>query len=629
MSMDKLKMHSPDLTQANLAKLRELFPGCVTEAAGPDGALRLAVDFDQLRQELASEVVDGAEERYALSWPGKREALLSANVPVAQTLRPIAEESVNFEDTKNVFIEGDNLDALRLLQETYLGKVKLIYIDPPYNTGEDFLYNDDFSVSESQYLEKSEQVDVSSRRLLINLETNGRFHSNWLSSLYPRLRLARTLLREDGVIFISIDDHELANLLRLCDEVFGRANNIATFVWEKRTNRENRKVVSSRHEYVVCYARRQESGVRRLKQLPMSAKALSAYKNPDNDPRGAWKSDPATAQAGHGTRQQFYDLVAPNGAVHKLESGRCWLYTRDVMEREIADGKIWFGRDGNGVPRVKTYLEAKERGLTPESIFFAEEVGTNESAKNRLKDLFDGLSVFDTPKPVGLIKTIVQLACDEGIVLDFFAGSGTTAEAVMELNAEDGGRRRFLLIQLDEDVPPESEARRAGFANIAQLGRDRVRRAGAKIVADADKAAEVGDVGFRMLRVDSSNFADVYYAPDAVEKGSLDLFVDNVKPDRTAEDLLFQVMLDWGVDLALPIEKQSIQEREVFLVDGNALAACFDASGGVDESFVRELAKLKPLRVVFRDAGFKADDVKTNVEQVFKLLSPSTDVRTI
>lgn len=629
MSMDKLKMHTPDLTQANIAKLRELFPGCVTEAAGPDGTSRLAVDFDQLRQELASEVVDGAEERYTLGWPGKREALLSANLPIAKTLRPYAEESVNFGDTKNLFIEGDNLDALRLLQETYLGKVKLIYIDPPYNTGEDFLYNDDFSVSESQYLEKSEQVDSSSQRLVVNLETNGRFHSNWLSSLYPRLRLARTLLREDGVIFISIDDHELANLLRLCDEVFGRANHIATFVWEKRTNRENRKVVSSRHEYVVCYARRQESGVRRLKQLPMSAKALSAYRNPDNDPRGAWKSDPATAQAGHGTRQQFYDLVAPNGTIHKLESGRCWLYTRDVMEREIAEGKIWFGRDGNGVPRVKTYLEAKERGLTPESVFFAEEVGTNESAKNRLKDLFDGLSVFDTPKPVGLIKTIVQLACDEGVVLDFYGGSGTTAEAVMELNAEDGGRRRFVLIQLDETVPPESEARRAGFANIAELGRDRIRRAGEKIVADAGKPAEAGDVGFRMLRVDSSNFSDVYYAPDTLKKDSLDLFVDNVKPDRTAEDLLFQVMLDWGVDLALPIEKQSIQGKDVFLVDDNALAACFDASGGVDEAFVKELAKLKPLRVVFRDAGFKADDVKTNVEQVFKLLSPSTDVRTI
>lgn len=629
MSMDKLKMHSPDLTQANIAKLRELFPGCVTEAAGPDGALRLAVDFDQLRQELSSVLVEGPGERYALSWAGKREALLSANAPVALTLRPIREDSVNFDETRNLFVEGDNLDALRALQESYVGKVKVIYIDPPYNTGEDLMYGDDFAVTESDYLVRSVQVDDESKRLVANRETNGRFHSDWLSSLYPRLRLARSLLREDGVIFISIDDHELANLLRLCDEVFGKSNHIATFVWEKRTNRENRKVVSSRHEYVVCYTRKQEGGVRRLKQLPMSEKALSAYKNPDNDPRGSWKSDPATAQAGHGTKQQFYELTAPNGRVHSLESGRCWLYTKDVMDREIADGKIWFGRDGNGVPRVKTYLEAKERGLTPESILFAEDVGTNESAKNRLKELFDGLSVFDTPKPVGLIKTLVQLSCDEGIVLDFYAGSGTTGEAVLELNAQDSGQRQFILIQLDEELSKESEPRRAGFSSIAHVGRDRIRRVGRRLLAESEESGRSGDIGFRALRVAGSSMADVYYAPDALKKDSLDLFVDNVKSDRSAEDLLFQVMLDWGVDLSLSIEKQSIQGKDVFLVDDNALVACFDASGGVDEAFVKELAKLKPLRVVFRDAGFKADDVKTNVEQVFKLLSPSTDVRTI
>ncbi|OZI67390.1 site-specific DNA-methyltransferase [Bordetella genomosp. 11] len=622
-------MHSPNLTEDNIARIRDLFPGCVTEARGEDGSVTLAVDFDQLRQELSSSIVEGPQERYHLNWPGKREALLTTNAPIAKTLRPVREESVGFDMTKNLFIEGDNLDALKLLQETYLGKVKMIYIDPPYNTGNDFIYEDDFAEDARTFLVRSNQIDDSGVRLVANTDANGRFHSDWLSMLYPRIRLARNLLSEDGVIFVSADDSEIANLIRLCDEIFGEANFVANFVWEKRTNRENRKVVSSRHDYVVCYARNQMPGTRALKQLPMSAKALANYKNPDNDPRGLWKSDPAHAQAGHGTKDQFYVLTAPNGKKHELESGRCWLYTEKVMNKEIADGKIWFGKDGNGVPRIKTYLDAKERGLTPESIFFAEEVGTNESAKNRLKELFSGRAVFDTPKPVGLIQTLIQLSCDEGIVLDFFAGSGTTAEAVIELNAMDGRERRFILVQLPEALASDTEAYKAGYRDIAHLGMERVRHAGKKVVAADSNEGWNQDTGFRVLKIDTSNMADVYYSPDALDKANLDLFVDNIKPDRTAEDLLFQVMLDWGVDLALSIEKKAIQGKDVFFVDGDALAACFDAHGGIDEAFVKELATHKPLRVVFRDAGFKDSAVKINVEQIFKLLSPSTEVKSI
>lgn len=627
--MEKLKMHSPNLTQDNIARIRDLFPSCVTEAKDMDGTVKLAVDFDQLRQELSGSLVEGPQERYQLNWPGKREALLTANAAIAKTLRPYREESVDFDTTKNMFIEGDNLDVLKLLQETYLGKVKMIYIDPPYNTGSDFIYRDDFAEDAKSFLARSNQVDASGARLVANLDTNGRFHSDWLSMIYPRIKLARNLLSDDGVIFISADDNEVSNLIRLCDEVFGEENFIANFIWEKRTNRENRKVVSSRHDYVICYAKEQTPGRRAIKQLPMTPKALANYKNPDNDPRGLWKSDPATAQAGHGTKDQFYVLTAPNGKKHELESGRCWLYTDKVMQREIADGKIWFGKDGNGVPRVKTYLDAKERGLTPESIFFAEDVGTNESAKNLLKELFSGKSVFDTPKPSGLIQTLVQLACDEGIVMDFFAGSATTAEAVFELNAADGKNRRLILVQIPEAVGKDTEAFKAGYQTIAGVALDRIRFSGRKVLANEVHEGWNRDTGVRVLKLDTSNMSDIFYAPDAVEKSSLDMFVDNIKPDRTTEDLLFQVMLDWGVDLALPIAKQTTQGKEVFLVDGNALAACFDGRGGVDEDFVKELAKVQPLRVVFRDAGFKDSSVKINVEQIFKLLSPATEVKYI
>jgi adenine-specific DNA-methyltransferase len=626
--MEKLKMHSPDLSQDNIAKIQELFPGCVTEARGEvTGKPRLAVDFDQLRQELSDSIIEGPQERYRLDWPGKREALAVASAPIARTLRPAPTESIDFESTKNLFIEGDNLEALKLLQQSFLGAVKMIYIDPPYNTGNDFVYADNFAESAQDFFERSMQADEYGNRLIANTESNGRFHSDWLSLMYPRLKLARNLLSDDGVIFISIGDVEVANLNKLCDEVFGNENFIGNFIWEKRTNRENRKVVSSRHDYIVCYTKSRSQGVRPIAQLPMSEKALANYKNPDNDPRGDWKSDPATAQAGHGTKSQFYVLEAPNGKKHELESGRCWVYTKPEMDKAIADGRIWFGRDGNGVPRIKTYLDAKERGLTPETILFADDASTNEVAKNALKDLFDGKAVFETPKPVSLLKLLLQMSCKEGVVLDFFAGSASLAHAVMDLSAKDGESRQCISVQVSEITPTGSEARKGGYESITAIAKERIRRAGQKILESDCHPDWNRDIGFRVLKVDSSNMKDIYYRPDELSQGDLLEAVDNVKPDRTPEDLLFQVLVDWGVDLTLPIRREFLQGKTVFFVDDNALVACFDS--GVTEDLVKELAQQEPLRVVFRDNGFASDAVKINVEQIFRQLSPSTEVRSL
>ncbi|OYX89588.1 MAG: site-specific DNA-methyltransferase [Azorhizobium sp. 32-67-21] len=621
-------MHSPDLSQENIAKIRDLFPGCVTEALDEaTGQLRLAVDFDQLRQELSDEIVDGPQERYRLDWPGKREALALANAPIAKALRPVPEESVDFDTTQNLFIEGENLDALKLLQESYLGKVKTVFIDPPYNTGNDFIYDDDFSEGAEEFLVRSNQSNESGGRLVANPESNGRFHSDWLTMMYSRLKIARNFLADDGLIFVTIGDNEVHNLIVLMKEIFGESNFVANFIWEKRTNRENRKAVSSRHDYVVCFVKSKFEKKRPIQQLPMSAKALANYKNPDNDPRGNWKSDPATAQAGHGTKSQFYILEAPNGKKHELESGRCWLFTKPVMDAAIADGRIWFGRDGNGVPRVKTYLDAKERGLTPETIIFAEEVGTNEISKNKLKDLFDNIAVFETPKPVDLVAHLIKMSGQNGVVLDFFGGSGTTGEAVLQQNAEDGGNRRFVVVQMPEAADENSEAFKAGYENIAEIAKERIRRAGKKVLAAECHSDWNRDIGFRVLKIDTSNMHDVYYRPDQINQKDLLAAVDNIKPDRTPEDLLFQVLVDWGVDLTLPIKRETVQGKTVFFVDGNALVACFET--GVTDELVKELAGREPLRVVFRDNGFVSDAVKINVEQVFRQVSPGTDVKSI
>lgn len=621
-------MHSPDLTQDNIARIRDLFPGCVTEAKGENGGVKLTVDFDQLRQELAGTIVEGQPERYQLNWPGKRESLLAANAPIAKTFRPCREESVDFDSTKNLFIEGDNLDGLKLLQETYLGKVRAIYIDPPYNTGNDFVYQDDFSQNVDDFLINSNQKDSTGNRLISNPESNGRFHSDWLSMMYPRLRLARNLLRDDGAIFISIDDNEQANLKRICDEVFGEENFVSTIVWEKRYSPQNAvKWFSESHDFIVVYAKNKNNWYPNL--LERSDEMNARYKNPDNDPRGVWKPADATAQGGHGTKAQFYELTAPNGKKHMPPNGRCWLYTLPALQKLMKDNRVWFGPDGNNVPAIKRFLSEVKQGTACQTIWKYSDVGHNQEAKKEVNELFPESSVFDTPKPVRLIKRILQVATEKNdIILDFFAGSATTAQATLQINSEDGGGRRFILIQLDEGCAPDSNAFMANFKTISDISKERIRRAGKKIMSTSPETGRL-DIGFRALKIDSSNMADVFYTPDRLEKANLDMFVDNIKADRTPEDLLFQVMLDWGVDLTLPIMKEAIHCKDVFFVDGNALVACFDARSGIDEDFVKELAKHQPLRVVFRDAGFKDSAVKINVEQIFKSLSPSTEVKCI
>jgi len=625
--MDKLKMHSPDFTRENIARLRELLPGCVTEAKGEDGSVKLAVDFDQLRQELSGSLVEGPQERYQLNWPGKREALLTANAPIAKTLRPSRAESADFDATKNLFIEGDNLDALKLLQETYLGKVKLIYIDPPYNTGRDFIYDDDYSNDVESYLRESNQTDAAGGRLVANTEANGRFHSDWLSMLYARLRLARNLLKEDGVIFISIDDHEVDNLRKLCSEVFGEDNFVAQIIWQKVFAPKNSaRWFSEDHDYILVYAKQGDAWAPRM--LPQTEEMLARYKNPDNDPRGPWTSGDLAARNRYDAG--LYPLTCPSGRViDGPPKGSYWRFSKESFDKLNADNRIWWGTDGDNMPRLKRFLSEVKQGRVPQTLWLYEDVGhTQEAKKTLLKYVqFEHTqNVLNSVKPVELLQRILQLAVEPNagdIVLDFFSGSATTAHAVLKQNAEDGGNRRFIGVQIVEPLPTPEPS----MASIFDMGLKRVRNVASELRTQS--GGDTGDLGFRVLKIDTSNMADVFYAPDALDRGTLDLFIDNIKPDRTPEDLLFQVMLDWGVDLALPIAKKTIQDREVFFVDANALAACFDAGGHIDEAFVKELATHEPLRAVFRDAGFKDSAAKINVEQIFKLLSPATEVKCI
>jgi adenine-specific DNA-methyltransferase len=616
--MDKLKMHSPNLTQANIARLRELFPGCVTEAKGEDGALTLAVDFDQLRQELSGSIVEGPQERYHLNWPGKREALLTANAPIAKTLRPCRDESVDFDTTKNLFIEGDNLDALKLLQETYLGKVKMIYIDPPYNTGNDFIYEDDFAENSDEFLKRSNQTDAMGNRMVANADSNGRFHSDWMTMMYPRLKLARNFLKEDGVIFISIGDDEVANLKKICDELYGESNYVGTFVWRRRASSALAdRLVSTDHEYVVVYQKENFTSL----GIP---KDFNNYTNPDNDPRGPWVAGDLTVGMGKDLRpNQFYELVDPaTGKKYQANPNRVWAYIPESMSKLLEEKRVLFPDDINRRPMFKRFKSELKSGVNPVSTWVTD-IGLNTEGTKELQQLF-GQAPFDYSKPVSLVSHLIKttVAANE-VFLDFFAGSGTSAHALMQLVADDLCPRQFICVQLPE---PTS---RGEYSTIAEISKERIRRAGKKIREGQCHDNWNQDIGFRVLKIDTSNMADIYYAPDAITKTNLELFVDNIKPNRSAEDLLFQVLLDWGVDLALPISKQVLQGKEVFFVDGNAVAACFDNTGSIDAAFVKELAKLQPLRVVFRDAGFANDAVKINVEQIFKLLSPATDVKCI
>ncbi len=627
--IEKLKMHSPDLTAQNVERIAALFPGCVTESTGPDGTLRRAVDFDLLRQELSDSIVEGPQERYHLDWPGKRQALITANAPIAKTLRPVRAESVDFDTTRNLFIEGDNLEALKLLQETYLGKVKMIYIDPPYNTGNDFVYDDDFVESTAEFMAKSNQVDEAGNRLTVNSEANGRFHSEWLSMIFARLKLARNLLSDEGLIFISIDDGEVANLRRCCDEIFGENNFIAQIAWEKRYTRSNNaKRFYSLKDTVIVF--RKSEVLEEIKEA-RTEKADANYRNPDNDPKGLWTTssyvNPATREA---RPNLVYEIQNPHTGVMVSHPTHAWKFGRTEHEVHVASNRLWWGADGSAdYPRLKLYLSEQSKGMVPIDVWDYKSTGTTDEGGSEIKALFDA-AVFDTPKPTKLIKRMLGIASSKNngdIILDFFAGSASTAAAVMAQNAEDNGNRQVISVQIPEACPKGSVAEKNGFPTIAEISKERIRRAGAKILEGECHPDWNRDVGFRVLKIDSSNMADVYYTPDATTQADLLTRVDNIKPDRSPEDLLFQVLLDWGVDLTLPITRESIGGKTVFTVAGTALIACFD--NGVDETLVKTLATRKPLRVVFKDTGFKDDATKINVKQIFKSLSPDTEVKAI
>lgn len=637
--MSQLKMMSPDLTAKNIDKIAELFPAVVTEVAVTDELgnqlrdeagnllLRKAIDFDLLKQELSSTVVEGPVERYQLDWPGKRESLLAANAPIAKTLRPAPEESVEFETTENLFIEGDNLEALKLLQESYLGKVKMIYIDPPYNTGKDFVYNDDFAENSKEYLERSLQKDEEGNRLVTNPESNGRFHSDWLSMMHSRLRLARNLLKDDGVIFISIDDNEQANLKRLCDEIFGEQNFVANIIWQRAFSPKNdAKFLSDNHDYILSFSKNRD--IFQCGRLPRTEEANSRYNNMDNDSRGVWISDNLTVKTY--SEKNDYPVQTPSGKTIYPADGRCWGVSKEKFQELNADNRIWWGKEGNNVPRLKRFLSEVQQDMVATTLWLHQDVGHNQEGRQELKKLFDNKGYFDGPKPVRLLDRILQIGNvnKNDIILDFFAGSSTTAHAVMQLNAEDGGNRKFIMVQLPEATDEKSEAYKAGYKNIAEISKERIRRAGKQILESENIHEDWNrDIGFRVLKVDSSNMKEVYYQPQELTQGDLLEQVDNVKEDRTPEDLLFQVMLDWGLELSLPITTEEIEGKKVFFVAGDALIACFDA--GITESLVKTLAERAPLRLLFRDNHYLNNDTKINAEQLVKQIAPNTELKSI
>lgn len=641
--MDKLKMHSPDLSQENIAKIRALFPGCVTEARDDKtGKLRLAVDFDQLRQELSDHIVEGPQERYRLDWPGKREALAMANAPIAKVLRPCREESVSFEDTQNLFVEGDNLDALKILQESYLGKIKFIYIDPPYNTGNDFIYKDDFSVGHLDYLHQSGQLSEQGALLVANTSSNGRFHSDWLSMMYARIKLARNLLHENGLMFLSIDDNEVSNLIKICDEVFGDGNFVGSMSWlKKRKGSFLSKRLVSMTEWLLVYGkspnnrlfggtaddsesqplikRTNSVGILTFPPKKVETKLADGVYNAGVYGDGSSSVELlGSIRVSNGIIEDSFSLKGPfiwgqNYLDAQIEGG-----ARLVVNTASFQVRAFKAPDPDAHKGLSTFINGLELGAT------------NEDGYEQLRDLLQSEGVMSYPKPVNYVKYLMGATTrwdKNSIVLDFFAGSSTTAHAAMELNAEDGGRRRFIMVQLAEACSPETGAFKAGYASIAEVSKERIRRAGSRIRKGKCHPNWNLDVGFRVLKIDTSNMKDVYYRPDQLSQADLFESVDNVKPDRTAEDLLFQVLVDWGVDLTLPIRRETLKGKTVFFVDDNALVACFDQ--GISEELVKELAKVEPLRVVFRDNGFASDALKINVEQIFRQLSPTTEVRAL
>lgn len=618
--MDKLKMHSVNKVDENVAKIGKLFPNCVTERKNENGEVEYAVDFDMLRQELSSVVVEGNEERYQFTWPDKKKAVLAANAPISATLRPCREESVDFDTTQNLYIEGDNLDVLKLLQETYLGKIKMIYIDPPYNTGNDFVYNDDFAEDADKYLSNSGQFDGDGNQLVQNTEANGRFHTDWINMVFPRLKTAKDLLCDNGAIFISIDDNEIQNLISLGNEVFGESCYIGTFVWKRRTSSAmDSHLISIDHEYVVCYSK--TPGIR----FWGNEKSYKNYSNPDDDPRGPWTTgDLTVGMNGDARPNQFYDLVNPKtGKVYKPNFNRVWAYIPESMDKLIKENRVLFPDDTSKRPMLKRFASELRDFNDPFSSWM-NEVGLNTEGTRLIANLFEGKGFFNYTKPLSLLKLLIkQLARDEDIILDFFSGSATTAHAVMQLNAEDGGHRKFIMVQLPEATDSKSEAYKAGYKNICEIGKERIRRAGKKIKEENPLTTQDLDIGFRVLKLDSSNMKDVYYTSDAYTRDMFDMLADNIKEDRTPEDLLFQVMLDLGIPLSSKIEESVIAGKKVFKVEGNYLIACFDSN--LTEETITAIAQQRPYYFVMRDSSMANDSVATNFEQIFATYSPETD----
>ncbi|MBU4540082.1 MAG: site-specific DNA-methyltransferase [Firmicutes bacterium] len=619
--MEKLKMHSISKVDDNIEKIGNLFPNCVTEAK-VDGKLTKVVDFDKLKQELSDFVVEGRDERYQFTWPDKKQSILLANAPIAKTLRPCVAESVDFDSTQNLYIEGDNLDVLKLLQETYLGKVKMIYIDPPYNTGNDFVYEDDFAQNTGDYLANSGQFDEEGNKMVPNPETNGRFHTDWLNMIYPRLKLAKDLLSEDGVIFISIDDGEIGNLRKVCDEIYGTNNFLANLIWEKKyTVANDAKFFSDNHDHILCYSKNISNFS--IGRLPRSEAMNAAYKNPDKHIKGVWKSTPLHAKSGSAESANF-TYVFKNGVVFSPPSGTFSRYSAETFKRLDAQDEIWFGKDGMAVPSRKTFLcDLKNEGVVPRTIIQFTAGGHNHEAVEELKSLLD-VNVFTNPKPTKLIKLLATIANlnNNSIILDFFSGSATTAHAVMKLNAEDGGNRKFIMVQIPESTDEKSEAYKAGYPNICEIGKERIRRAGKKIKEDNPEAANDLDTGFRVLKLASTNMKDVFYTPEDTNISMFSDLTDNIKADRSPEDLLFQVMLDLGVLLSSKIETSTIDGKNVFRVADGFLMACFDK--GLSDATITAIAKMKPYYFVIRDHSMATDAVAANFDQIFAAYSPDT-----
>ena len=618
--MDKLKMHSMNKVDDNIKKIGAMFPNCVTERKNDAGEVEYAIDFDMLKQELSAVVVEGKEERYQFTWPDKKKSILAANAPISDTLRPCREESVDFDTTQNLYIEGDNLAVLKLLQETYLGKIKMIYIDPPYNTGNDFVYNDDFAESAEEYLAHSGQLDEEGNRLVANTESNGRFHTDWLNMIYPRLKLAKDLLAEDGVIFISIDDNEKDNMKKICDEIFGESNFFSCVSWHRNyASANDSKTFSNVIDYVLIY---QKSSLFVRNLLPRTEKQNALYKYDSNDGKGRWRSDNLSVR----TYSASYDypITNPNtGVVYNPPSGRSWITNKETMQRWIQENRVFFGQKGDGAPQLKRYLSEVQDGVVPTTYWSYDDCGHNDEARKEVKELFEK-PPFDSPKPTRLLKQIIRIATNkDDLILDFFSGSATTADAMMQYNAEDGGTRKFILVQLPEETDVKSEAYKAGYKTICDIGKERIRRAGAKIKEENGMMAQNLDIGFRVLKLDSSNMKDVYYTPDEYEINMFDMLSDNIKEDRTPEDLLFQVMLDLGVLLSSKIEEEIIAGKKVFNVADGFLYACFD--NNVSEETITAIAKKKPYYFVMRDSSMASDSVATNFDQIFATYSPDTE----